>query len=97
MALVKEIPTGFGVAAGYWRIASAIESYPNSINVVMGGYINAEARQAGAQPIARKDYQFTEAVDSENIPELVYGADDDRAELYTKIKVLPEWAGAVDA
>jgi hypothetical protein len=96
MAFSKEILTSFGVVAGYWRIASGIESYPDSRNIVMGGYVNKAARDAGAQPIARKDYVFIPAVDSENVPELVYDPDDDRAALYTKLKMLPEWADAVD-
>lgn len=97
MALSKAVATGFGVAAGYWRIASVTESYPQRIDVIMGGYVSAEARLAGAQPIARKDYQFLTGVEGEPAPDLVYGADDDRAALYAKIKTLPEWAGSEDA
>ena len=98
MALTKEQPTGYGNTVSYWKIANITEDFlGQSLSLVMAGYIDAAARQANAQPIARRDYRFTAAVDSENIPELVYEAEDDRAALYTKIKALPEWAGAVDA
>jgi len=98
MALNKSVSTGFGNAAEYWKIANVTEDYVGqTLTLVLSGYIDAAARQANAQPIARRDYRFMPAVDGENIPELVYEAEDDRAALYTKLKALPEWAGAVDA
>lgn len=88
MALGKSIATAFGVAATYWKIANVIEDYiAAALKVTLAGYISAEARQAGSQPLAAVQVDITGDG---------YAADEARAAIYAKIKALPAWSDATD-
>lgn len=53
MALIKSIPTEFGVNAEYWMIGVVQEDfYKKSIEVTLYGYANRQARTSGKQPLS---------------------------------------------
>lgn len=90
MALSKQVSTQFGTTAEYWRIAVVVEDYTAAtISVVLSGYVNANARQANAQPLSRADFSL--AVNGDTVTH-----DMDRTALYTHIKTLDGWTEAVD-
>lgn len=90
MALSKQVATQFGTTAEYWRIAVVVEDYTaDTLNVVLSGYVSANARQANAQPLSRADFSL--AVNGDTITH-----DMDRAALYAYIKTLDDWTAAVD-
>lgn len=89
MALIKAIPTEFGIDATYWNIGAVQEDFKGQgTEVTIYGYASQAARDAGKQPLSAG--KFTVAG-----PEYVAGAD--RAALYQIIKQRPEFAGAEDA
>lgn len=52
MAIIKEVQTPFGAAAGYHRIVKAeIDVSTQTIEVMVAIYISAEARDGGAPPL----------------------------------------------
>lgn len=78
MALKKEFPTPFGVNAEYWNISRIEEDYEGrQVLIHLQGYINAQARADGAQPISNKQ-------------KMIYGdaysPDMTRAEIYALLK-----------
>lgn len=89
MALVKAIPTDYGIDASYWNIGAVAEDFKGKgTEVTFYGYASKEAREAGKQPLAAGKVQVAGN-------EYVAGAD--RAALYAIIKQRPEFEGAVDA
>lgn len=53
MALLKSIPTSFGVDAAYWNILSIEHNRPQcSAQVVLAGYLDDGTRRAGHRPLA---------------------------------------------
>ncbi len=89
MALVKAIPTDYGIDASYWNIGAVAEDFKGKgTEVTFYGYASKEAREAGKQPLAAGKVQVAGS-------EYVAGAD--RAALYAIIKQRPEFEGAVDA
>lgn len=89
MALVKAIPTDYGIDAAYWNIGAVAEDFKGKgTEVTFYGYASKEAREAGKQPLAAGKVQVAGN-------EYVAGAD--RAALYAIIKQRPEFEGAVDA
>jgi hypothetical protein len=88
MALKKSFVTPYGVSVDYWKIASVREDYiAGRMEVILGGYINHEARLSGASPFDRRDI----VIQGED-----YTEDMDREALYDEIKVSEEWVGAED-
>lgn len=88
MALSKAFVTNFGVTALYWKIANVTEDFiANTMKIVMAGYVSAEARQAGAQPLAAMPVELA----GEG-----YTPERDRAALYAVLKTSPQWADAED-
>ena len=89
MALIKSIPTDFGINAEYWHIGAVQEDFKGrGTEVTFYGYANEQARQDGKQPLSAGKVQVAG-------DEYVAGAD--RAALYAIIKQRPEFEGATDA
>jgi len=89
MALLKSIPTEYGVNSTYWNIGAVQEDFKGrGTEVTFYGYASKEARESDKQPLSAGKVQI-----SGN--EYVAGAD--RAQLYAIIKQKPEFDGAVDA
>ena len=89
MALIKAIPTDFGLDATYWNIGAVQEDFKGrGTEVTFYGYANQQARIDGKQPLSAGKVQI--AGDE-------YIADADRAALYAIIKQRPEFEGATDA
>jgi hypothetical protein len=89
MALIKAIPTDFGIDATYWNIGAVQEDFKGQgTEVTFYGYASKEARDSGKQPLSAGKVQVTG-------DEYVAGAD--RAALYAIIKLKPEFDGATDA
>ena len=63
MALQKEIQTGYGVSANYWRITTITEKFPNNATVEMAGYHNQQARQDGKNAMLNVYFNFTDVSD----------------------------------
>jgi hypothetical protein len=88
MALLKAIPTEFGVEAVYWNIGAVQEDFKGKgTEVTFYGYASKEARDSGGQPLSAGKVQIAG-------DEYVAGAD--RAALYAVIKQKPEFANAQD-
>lgn len=88
MALIKEIPTDFGIPATYWNIGAVQEDFKGrGTEVTFYGYASEQARQDGKQPLSAGKVQIAG-------DEYVAGAD--RAALYAIIKQKPEFEGAQD-
>ena len=89
MALIKSIPTDFGINAEYWNIGAVQEDFKGQgTEVTFYGYASEAARQEGKQPLSAGKVQIAGE-------EYVAGAD--RAALYAIIKQRPEFEGAQDA
>ena len=89
MALLKSIPTEYGVNSTYWNIGAVQEDFKGQgTEVTFYGYASKEARDGGAQPLSAGKVQISGS-------EYVAGAD--RAQLYAIIKQKPEFDDAVDA
>lgn len=89
MALIKAIPTDFGIDATYWNIGAVQEDFKGKgTEVTFYGYASKEAKEDGKQPLSAGKVQLAGE-------EYVVGAD--RATLYAVIKQRPEFEGAVDA
>lgn len=89
MALIKSIPTDFGINAEYWNIGAVQEDFKGKgTEVTFYGYANEQARIDGKQPLSAGKVQVAG-------DEYVAGAD--RAALYAIIKQRPEFEGATDA
>jgi len=88
MALLKSIPTEYGVNSTYWNIGAVQEDFKGrGTEVTFYGYASKEARESDKQPLSAGKVQI-----SGN--EYVAGAD--RAQLYAIIKQKPEFDGATD-
>ena len=89
MALLKSIPTDFGINAEYWNIGAVQEDFKGKgTEVTFYGYANKQAREDGKQPLSAGKVQIAG-------DEYVAGAN--RAALYAIIKQRPEFEGAEDA
>ena len=89
MALIKSIPTDFGIDAQYWNIGAVQEDFKGrGTEVTFYGYASEQARQEGKQPLSAGKVQIAG-------DEYVAGAD--RSALYAIIKQKPEFEGAEDA
>jgi hypothetical protein len=89
MALIKSIPTDYGIDAQYWNIGAVQEDFKGQgTEVTFYGYASKAARDAGKQPLSAGKVQIAGS-------EYVAGAD--RAALYAIIKQKPEFEGAEDA
>ena len=89
MALLKSIPTDFGINAEYWNIGAVQEDFKGKgTEVTFYGYANKQAREDGKQPLSAGKVQIAG-------DEYVAGAH--RAALYAIIKQRPEFEGAEDA
>lgn len=89
MALLKSIPTDFGINAEYWNIGAVQEDFKGKgTEVTFYGYASKEARDEDKQPLSAGKVQVSG-------DEYVAGAD--RSTLYAIIKQRPEFEGAEDA
>ena len=88
MALSKSIPTDFGINAEYWNIGAAQEDFKGAgLQLTLYGYLDADARRAGKQPLSAAQFQITGEE---------YTADGNRADWYEVLKAKPEFDGAAD-
>lgn len=54
MALIKPVPTRFGIPAEYWRIISiSTDEKAQVVNWTLSGYFTEKARRAGGDPVGR--------------------------------------------
>jgi hypothetical protein len=89
MALIKSIPTEFGISAEYWNIGAMQEDFKGKgTEVTFYGYANQQARIEEKQPLSAGKIQISG-------DEYIAGAT--RAQLYAIIKTKPEFEGATDA
>jgi hypothetical protein len=89
MALIKSIPTEFGVSASYWNIGAIQEDFKGrGTEITFYGYASEQARLEEKQPLASGKMQIAGE-------EYIAGAD--RAALYEFIKQRPEFEDAEDA
>jgi hypothetical protein len=87
MALIKAIPTDFGIDATYWNIGAVHEDFKGQgTEVTFYGYASKEAKEAGKQPLSAGKVQLSG-------DEYIAGAD--RATLYASIAKKPEFEGAI--
>lgn len=99
MALVLSKETPSGATAEYWKIInidfSNISSYYNDDRVVyrcnflIAGFLNENARRNGKNQLDTLSYMMNENI-------TVGPSIDLRPTIYTYLKTLPEWQGAVD-
>lgn len=86
MAIVKEVPTDFGVPASYWRVALLQEDIVGkTLDVTLQGFFDEAACLGGKQPMAvwrgRIDGEFYQQTPS-------------LSEVYIALTKLPDWADA---
>lgn len=88
MGLQKTITSDYGADATYWNIGSYQEDFKGKgAQVTLYGYMNKEMRDAGKQPLSAANIQFTGEK---------YIVNATREQIYELIKLLPEYADAVD-
>lgn len=92
-------PHGFTVPSTYWRwVGLGIDVAQQQALVTLYAYVSAEASSTGKQPIGQRQVQLTgqefmvaagllEAPSNGGLSSVIY----------TYVKALPEFAGAVDA
>lgn len=88
MGLLKDTATNYGFTAQYWHIARVNHEFEGKTSaVLLNGFVTKAARDTGAMAVVSKSITF-EGDDFK--PEAT------RADLYTKIKELPDFTGATD-
>lgn len=88
MALRKTVNTDFGIQADYIKIGCLVFEYPtNQLQVTLLVYANQAARQANAKPLGSNNIVFS---GTDFLPNAT------RADIYPKIKLLPDFVGAQD-
>lgn len=88
MALLKLIPTEFGINAEYWNIGAVQEDFKGkSTEITLYGYASKQTRENGSQPLTAGKMQISGDD---------YVADADRAALYKIIKQKPDFEGSKD-
>jgi hypothetical protein len=88
MALLKSVPTDFGAAASYWRVAALQEDLVGkTLDVTLQGFFDQAARRGGKQPMAI----WRGRLEGERYPQTPSLAD-----IYTTLKKLADWAAAQD-
>jgi hypothetical protein len=83
MALLKNIPNGFGSTTSYWRVGQINISFlSKNVHVDLLGYLDRQARLDGKQPIDQRSFDFNgdEFPFNENEPQ------NEREIAYLKIK-----------
>lgn len=83
MALIKTLPTSFGIDATYWRITNINCYFTGTTTVTLDGYLNKDARFESAEPLRREVIDFPLQ-------------DVTRAIAYAEFKKLDLFAGALD-
>lgn len=96
MALAVDIEVdGSGQVAGYWRIRRVEADFPASggamISILLEGWISAATRNAGKEPVPGARRIFNIARETSAEAEGMTTAD-----LYTAVKVFPEFVTAAD-
>lgn len=90
MAIIKPVPTDFGIDAEYHRIAGFQIYYTEEcLDVTLHTYVGEDARRTGKQPlgsIASLRLTFAE----------LGGPEVTRAKIYKALALRPEWAGATE-
>jgi hypothetical protein len=87
MALQLTVATIYGDNATYWAIDTTLIDYHQSVaQASVGGYLTSAAKAAGARPLITRTHNRAVAN-----PDAVT-----RTNIYTFLKTLPEYAGAID-
>lgn len=98
----KQVPKllvcGVGeVKASYWKIVEIYGNLLENISTIkLNGYISAEARQGGLQPVDTKQVSFSAADHLFDITVNDQLSMNPIKLAYEKIKTLPEFQGALD-
>lgn len=92
MALQKSITTPSGAAATYWKAAVIeLDHYRNEAHVLLLGFIDQQARDAGLRPLDSRSFFF------EHDGFTGFGHEVNNTQVaYAKIKTSPEFADAID-
>lgn len=97
MALLKQIPTEFGIDATYWHIlAVQVNRVQAALQVTMAGYPDAAARRTGCRPLAAMTLSLTGAEFPGDGTGLRYDAVYERLKQAAADPAAP-FAGAADA
>ena len=89
MALVKPVPTEFGVDAYYWKVIELCENLAAKTNhVTLHGFYCRNACADGKNPLAIWKGKLEVCFDHERAP---------LGEIYAALKLLPDWNDATDA
>ena len=97
MALAQEIEVdGSGQTAGYWRIRRVEADFPSTsggavISILLEGWLSVATRTAGKEPIPGARRLFNIARETTAEAEGLTTSD-----LYTAVKVFPEFVTAAD-
>lgn len=83
MALLKTIPTQYGIDATYWRITNINSFFNGKTSVMIDGYLDKDARFESAEPLRRevRDFPLQDVT---------------RAIAYAEFKKLDMFTGALD-
>lgn len=88
MALIKRLPTDFGIVAEYWSILSLeMNRLQRAVQVTMAGYANEAARRDGHRPLAVVPLAFGGEEFPGDAEGIAYGA------VYAQIKAAAQREG----
>lgn len=85
MALSIPIKTPYGIDATYWRIHRATDHYTGTVEIIMGGFIDAEHAELHVADMPLQTIKI-----------YVGAKDASRGDLYPLIKQQEPFIGAVD-
>lgn len=92
MALLKDIPTDYGVYASYWKITDFSLNLDGSCNLSLYGFLNEDVRRANLRPLKSLDF----SVDTQTV-QTYFPQGMDMYQVYQYLKTLGEFSGASDA
>lgn len=92
MALIKNVESDIGVDATYWHIFAINSNRVQSgMDVVLAGYVSAEARTDGKSPALIRNVSLNGDAFPGTADGITYAA------IYAAVKALDAWSDAVDA
>lgn len=91
MALIKPIPTDYGVYAYYWKIASFSMNLDGSCDLTIHGYFNEDTRRANQ--LYLKSMNFS--VDAQTV-QTYFPQGIDLNQVYQYLKTTGEFSNALD-
>lgn len=93
MALLKTIPTAYGVDAEYWKVVETNTDWLNRrSHVTMHGWLDQQARVDDKTPLTSRVYDWL----GDDFPFVESEPQNEREIAYLKIKADAEFSGAED-